>query len=279
VSNLALRLLSAAFLIPFAITGIVVGGWVLQAQTFLVCLACLFEFAAVVAPKDVLARALFFIIGGVAMAVGALAVQPTVGVALMPLAFVALALRFVLKPYASLADTFNVWSRLSMGLLWIVPPLILVARLRDLGDRPLDGVVYGPSLLALCLVTTWANDSGAYFAGRFMGKHPMAGSISPKKTWEGFLGGILVALGFVLAMRTLFVGAFMGISVLDVVAVVIPVSILGPAGDLVESLWKRSYEIKDSGRLIPGHGGMLDRVDAVLFTAPWVYLYFTVLRP
>jgi phosphatidate cytidylyltransferase len=270
--------LSAAVLVPVVIAGIVYGGWLLRIETALACLAVLFEYGAVVATTDRLARALFIITGMVGMAVGVFVDDLAVSLTLMALLAMVLAVRFVLRPYDDLALAFRTWITLAGGLVWIVPAMVCVCRLRDMGDVDVDGIRYGPTLVCLCLVVTWANDTGAYFAGRFLGRHLMAPMISPKKTWEGFVGGMAGALTFAVGMRAMFPTAFGAISIVDIVCVVIPVSVLGPMGDLAESMFKRAYGVKDSGNLIPGHGGMFDRIDAVLFTAPWVVLYFASLR-
>jgi phosphatidate cytidylyltransferase len=125
------------------------------------------------------------------------------------------------------------------------------------------------------LVITWGNDTSAYFFGRFLGKHKMYPEVSPNKTWEGFAGGMVGAVGFLFVMRQFF---FPALTVVDCFALGILGSILGPVGDLSESMLKRAYGVKDSGRVIPGHGGMLDRIDALIFNAPLVLLYVEFAR-
>jgi phosphatidate cytidylyltransferase len=121
--------------------------------------------------------------------------------------------------------------------------------------------------IVLALVVTWFNDTGGYFAGRFLGKHKLYPRVSPSKTWEGFLGGALAStLGAVL-VNALFLRA---LSPVGAVLVGLGGSVLGPLGDLSESMLKRGFAAKDSGRMLPGHGGLLDRVDALLFVAPFV---------
>jgi phosphatidate cytidylyltransferase len=121
--------------------------------------------------------------------------------------------------------------------------------------------------VVLLFVVTWANDTLAYFAGRFLGKRPLAPRISPKKTWEGFWGGAAGSVLGALAVKALFIP---GLSVPAAVLVGAGGAVLGPLGDLCESMLKRAAGVKDSGKVIPGHGGLLDRIDAVLFVAPWV---------
>lgn len=127
------------------------------------------------------------------------------------------------------------------------------------------------------LVITWANDTLAYFGGRYFGRHKLAPTVSPNKTWEGFAAGMVGSvLGLFIQRAFFFPDA---LRVVDCLVLGLAGGILGPVGDLCESMLKRAYQVKDSGTLIPGHGGMLDRLDALLFNAPLVYLYVQFLRP
>jgi phosphatidate cytidylyltransferase len=121
--------------------------------------------------------------------------------------------------------------------------------------------------VVLLFIVTWANDTFAYFAGRFLGKRKLAPRLSPKKTWEGFWGGAVGSVVGGLVVKALFLPR---VSVSAVVVVAAGAAVLGPLGDLAESMLKRAAGVKDSGRIVPGHGGLLDRIDAVLFVAPWV---------
>ncbi|ACU08868.1 Phosphatidate cytidylyltransferase [Flavobacteriaceae bacterium 3519-10] len=117
-------------------------------------------------------------------------------------------------------------------------------------------------------VLIWSSDSFAYFAGRLFGKHKMAPKISPKKTWEGYAGGVILTLilsFFVEKYNVDLRGNWMVVGFL--------VAVFAPIGDLVESQLKRSFGAKDSGNIIPGHGGILDRLDSFIITVPVVYLY------
>jgi phosphatidate cytidylyltransferase len=136
-------------------------------------------------------------------------------------------------------------------------------------------LVQGPLWVTTALAVSFANDTGAYFVGRALGRHKLAPQISPGKTIEGAVGGLIVGVVFMFLARATF---FPALSSTDVLAVGLATGILGPAGDLLESMIKRAAGAKDSGRLIPGHGGILDRIDAVLFVAPFVYAYARYLR-
>lgn len=127
----------------------------------------------------------------------------------------------------------------------------------------------GVGILLAHVLTTAADDIGAYFAGTAFGRHKMAPSISPSKSWEGLAGGFVAALiaGAVFGNFIDVLGVGHGLAIGGIIG------LLAPVGDLAESMVKRELGIKDSGRMLPGHGGMLDRLDAILFGAPLVFLY------
>jgi phosphatidate cytidylyltransferase len=135
---------------------------------------------------------------------------------------------------------------------------------------------HGEWLLLFLLLVTWAGDTGAYYVGTLYGQHALAPRISPKKTIEGLIGGLLGAMIIAYLARWWFVPDF---SILGCLALAVLLTLAGLWGDLVESAIKRSVGVKDSGGLLPGHGGMLDRLDSLLFTAPAFYYYVTFIGP
>jgi phosphatidate cytidylyltransferase len=145
-------------------------------------------------------------------------------------------------------------------------------------------VRFGFAWAILVFVTTWLNDTLAYFAGRVFGKTPFYPKVSPKKTWEGFAGGVVGSVLGTFAVKAVFLavplpaGERFDLSWAGCVGLGLGASVLGPLGDLAESMLKRAAGVKDSGKLIPGHGGLLDRIDALLFVAPWVYLWAAMVQ-
>lgn len=131
----------------------------------------------------------------------------------------------------------------------------------------------GEWLILFLLLVTWASDTGAYYVGTVYGRHRLAPMISPKKTVEGLVGGLISAIMMAYAARWWFLPELSG---LDCLVLAILLTITGLWGDLAESAMKRSVSIKDSGGILPGHGGMLDRLDSLLFTAPAFYYYVTM---
>lgn len=131
----------------------------------------------------------------------------------------------------------------------------------------------GEWLIFFLLLVTWASDTGAYYVGTLYGRHRLAPTISPKKTYEGLVGGLIGAILAAYAVRWWFLPELSG---LDCLVLGTLLTITGLWGDLTESAMKRSVGIKDSGGILPGHGGMLDRLDSLLFTAPAFYYYITM---
>lgn len=136
----------------------------------------------------------------------------------------------------------------------------------------------GAWVLLWLFIATWAYDTGGYFVGGLWGKHKLAPQVSPKKSWEGCFGGAaLTFVGLFLLWKYFPVYSQM-FTLIDVAALALLLSFFGQVGDLVESIIKRSLSAKDSGSLIPGHGGIFDRIDSLLFNAPVLFFYLTQIK-
>ncbi len=160
------------------------------------------------------------------------------------------------------------------GALYIGFGFAHLLLLRGMGGEDLP--MLGRDVVLLVVFGTWAGDTMAYFTGRWFGSTPMAPVLSPKKTWEGFAGGLISTV-----LVAVFIGLYVHYDVPDwgpgySVALGLVIGIVGPLGDLFESLLKRDVRIKDSGRGIPGHGGVLDRFDALLWSCIAVYYVVTL---
>lgn len=140
----------------------------------------------------------------------------------------------------------------------------------------------GVFLIVYLLFCAWLGDSGAFFVGTFLGKHKLCPEISPKKTVEGMIGGI-VTVGVAVTVQCLVYNLILPSTIKMNYSVIIPIgmvaSVVGVLGDLSASVIKRQYNVKDFGNLMPGHGGILDRFDSVLFVAPFIYVIFSYLSP
>jgi phosphatidate cytidylyltransferase len=156
----------------------------------------------------------------------------------------------------------------SAALLFVVLPFSYIVRLDEL--EPV-----GRQLVLFTLVLVWAGDMLAYFVGKSLGRVPMAPALSPQKTWEGAMGNLLASM----IVAVLF-ARWMQTDVLTLLVIAGVANIAGQAGDLIESAYKRGAAVKDSGGLLPGHGGMLDRIDSLILATPAVWiLYQWLARP
>jgi phosphatidate cytidylyltransferase len=150
-----------------------------------------------------------------------------------------------------------------LGMLYIGLGFSAVLLLRPMDENGL--------ILLTVIFGTWAGDTMAYFTGRFFGSTPMAPVLSPKKTWEGFAGGAISTV-----LLVMFIGLYSPLHPGGSFLLGATIAVAGPLGDLFESLVKRDVQIKDSGRGIPGHGGVLDRFDALIFAAVSAYFLLTL---
>jgi len=170
---------------------------------------------------------------------------------------------FIVELYCNKDNPFTRIAFTILGLVYVAVPICLLTVIAFVNG------LYEPSIVFGILILIWGNDIGGYFAGRFLGKHKLFERISPKKTWEGSFGGALLSLSAAVGLAMLF-------PVLTLIQWLVLSSIIivfGSIGDLVESMLKRSLDIKDSGSMIPGHGGFLDRFDALIFALPFIVFY------
>src|SRR5437764_1463463 len=154
----------------------------------------------------------------------------------------------------------------SSGFMLVAFPLSFAIRLHGLGAQ-------GPALLLFAMVIIWVSDTAAYFVGRAAGKHPMAPQLSPKKTWEGAVAGFVGSLAAALVFMP-----WVNVPLVHLLGMAALGNVAGQMGDLLESGYKRSAGIKDSGSLLPGHGGVLDRVDALILAIPVVWYYWSLIN-
>jgi phosphatidate cytidylyltransferase len=254
------RLLITVVLVPIVLGAVWLGHWWMFALVAIAAALALHEYWLMARPLSPLAPAGYI---GVALAL--------VGAEMSGLDWMlagvlsVFALAFVLKAIseARAAATAAISANV-MGTLWIGGGLGFMILLRAIPD-------HGRLALVTLLLAVWAGDTFAYFGGRVLGRHKMAPSTSPGKTWEGFVFG--TAATIFVAFVSLYKQDFLTIRESIVLGVVL--ALTGPIGDLFESLLKRDAGVKDSGNLLGGHGGMLDRLDAFLFAAPAAY--FTIL--
>ncbi|MBP2312383.1 phosphatidate cytidylyltransferase [Azospirillum soli] len=254
--DLKTRAISALVLAPLVLGAVWAGGWVFRALIAAGAVAAVIEWVNLV-PSQRKTPAL--LLSGLGV-LGTLAVQIVAG----PLPAMAVAL--VAAVLVAVVGGGENRGLLGLGVVYVAAGLAGLMWLRDLPDS-------GLALFLFAMLAVWATDIGAYAAGRSIGGPKLAPRISPKKTWAGLIGGMvssaLVGLGIAeafdahLPMLALLVGAL--------------IAVVGQAGDLFESAVKRRFNVKDSGHLIPGHGGILDRIDGLLVAAPVLALFHATL--
>jgi phosphatidate cytidylyltransferase len=265
-SNLAMRLATAAVCVP-VILGLLYPAppWAFYLLVVAVALVGMREFFGMTHPGDKTSQGVGVAISAAAsVAIYMWGEDPRV-VATVLVTVPLLGPLFTLARLGAIETAALRACALGFGPLYIVVPLTLLALMRrTLGD-------VGSNVVLLCLGLSWFADTCAYFAGRFLGRHKLYPSVSPKKTVEGAVGGLLGSVAFALLGSFFFLRGHL--PVVHAIPLALVGGALGQAGDLAESLLKRSIGIKDSGDIVPGHGGILDRVDALLVTAVVVFLY------
>lgn len=179
-------------------------------------------------------------------------------------AFVAELYRKKEKPFTNIAFTL-------LGTVYVALPFSLLCALAFGAGGALNNS-YTPTLILGVLFILWSSDTGAYLAGITFGKHKLFERISPKKTWEGTIGGGLLAI----AIAYLLSFYFTDLTTIHWIVVALIIVCVGNLGDLVESLFKRSIDVKDSGSILPGHGGILDRFDSLLLSTPFIFIYLYI---
>ena len=222
---------------------------------------CSWEFAGMAyqRPEEQRQRLLSFL-GHCAALLAMLMTQDPIGVlaAGMLVAFIG----HVISP-GPIEDVAHHISFAVLGLLWVPTLFFFLTKVHAL-------LPHGREWVYCAYITAWAGDTGGYFAGRAFGRHKLAEAISPKKTVEGSIGGVITTTAGLFIARATF---FPTLRPIDCILIGVCGGYLGQVGDLSESLVKRSVNVKDSGGIMPGHGGLLDRVDALLFIAPFMFYY------
>ena len=189
---------------------------------------------------------------------------------------------FVSELYAGSENAIEDWAHTMLGQMYIALPMSTINILAFNGTE--NGQTVYNYIVPLCVfVFLWINDTGAYCSGSLFGRHKLFPRISPGKTWEGSVGGAVLVLAVAAAIHYFYphIEQELGLSMMQWMGLGLVIVVFGTWGDLVESLFKRTLGIKDSGNILPGHGGMLDRFDSSLMAMPAavVYLYTLTLIP
>lgn len=269
-NNLTQRLITGILGSAAIITGICLGEWTYFIVFLIISIFTLLEFYKLVgldglAPQKAYGTLCGIIVYSLSFFVERDALSSRYYIVIFPLIsciyMIKLYKKFERKPFTNIAYTF-------LGIFYIAVPFALLNVIAYEDNHYNYEIIFG------LLFILWASDTGAYFAGTLFGKRKLFERISPKKSWEGFVGGAVLALIFVFGLSQFFhsltPGQWLVIGLIIIVG--------GTFGDLIESLLKRSIEIKDSGDSLPGHGGFLDRFDGLLISAPFIAAYLEILH-
>lgn len=286
-SNLTQRIITGLLGSAAIIYGLAVSEWAYFAIFFIICFFSLREFYKLSAFDGLLPlKTVGIIIGMAIFCLSFFIERQDIDSKYYFIIFPLMALVYMIKlykkgeykPFTNIAFTF-------LGIFYIAIPIALLnhvvfhERANDVNFTNSVTNTYSFQVILGILLILWATDTGAYFAGTFLGKHKLFERISPKKTWEGFIGGAVLA-GIIAFVFNLILTNHnkQFLTVTDWIVITVIIVVGGTFGDLVESLLKRSIEIKDSGSSIPGHGGFLDRFDGLFISAPFVVAYLEIFR-
>lgn len=272
MNNFALRTITGALFVILIIGSVIINHWIFAALFLIVALGGYWEFTrisrAMNAFPPVFAGLLISAVTYTVISCWNFGMLP--GFSLYFLLLIPIFLVSVELSRKSATSLTNVGMSL-FGIIWIVVPLALLSGFFNLAEEHKwreTGLLLGFFLIL------WIYDSGAYIFGSLFGKHRMLERISPKKSWEGFAGGTLAGL----LIAFIISASFTEFTLTEWLLIGASIIIFGTIGDLTESMFKRNAGIKDSGKILPGHGGILDRFDAVFVAAPVVYILIRLLR-
>ncbi len=277
MKNLLLRTITGAVYVALICGAVLMGGWWFISLFSLFAVLALNEFYGLSnasAGGENIVTLVLDIAGGLILTIGIGCVNigllspftvRVLGGTFFTVYLLYLVVRLVVQLYSQEASPLTNLAYSYMGQMYIALPLGLMSMYYTLAD--------GATLLLAMFVMIWLSDTGAYLVGSMIGKHKLFPRISPGKTWEGFAGGVLFAVGSAFVFKYCFGAWYESYSIVSLCGLGIVVSLFATWGDLVESLVKRTLGVKDSGSLLPGHGGILDRIDSLLLVIPASLIY------
>lgn len=263
------RLIAAIVGLSILLPSIIWGGpLAVEIIVGLAVLVCLDEYARMAFPEENLLQLGWLVLtGGAVYGAGVYGPVGAAGPTFAIAAMATFAFMMLRPPERDLDRAAQGVGRHLLGLAWIPGFFAFVPHLRNME--------FGLTWLFVMLVIPWSGDTGGYFAGRFFGRSKLYELVSPKKTWAGVYGGWAGSVLGLLVVRSMVPEA---LTVVDCLVLGVGLGSAGVCGDLCESMVKRAFKVKDSGWIMPGHGGLLDRVDSVLFVAPLLFAYLTLVK-
>ena len=270
--NLLKRSLSALFFLVILLSGILINEYFYFGVFIIITIISQFELYRLLKKGDYPSQNRYgVLIGFVIFVLSFFVAQDMLPPTSYFLAILLILILFISQLYYKNEDHFKSIAFTLFGIVYIVLPL---SALTFIAFSGINNDQYTYDYILAMFIMIWVNDSGAYIIGSLIGKRKLFERISPKKTWEGTAGGFLVTL--IAAYIISF--SFTDLKLYEWMIFAVIVVVFGTYGDLVESLLKRKVGVKDSGNIMPGHGGLLDRFDSTFFVAPMIFLYLKVLE-
>jgi len=265
MNNFAQRSLTGFFFVSTIIGCTLFNEWSYFILLFAINFLCLLEFYELMLPdKSWIEKYLGVIAGSIIFCMFVFIIRGTLSLSWFYHLIPVFMLMFIIKLFENTKREFDTLAYQLFGIMYICFPLVMLADLSYF-----NSVDYSFALPMGFFILQWGSDTGAYLAGKQFGKHKLFERISPKKTWEGGIGAFIINLAVAYGLSMLWDD----VSTIDWMIIASIIVVFGTFGDLFESLLKRNLGIKDSGKKLPGHGGVLDRFDGVFFSAPAVYFY------
>lgn len=271
LKNLVKRSLSGIIYVALIVACVILGGWWFNALLLLFTILGVVEFHSLV-DKSVSKKTSVVPLVTDLLASVALVLGMSYSLAFLAIFILCLIVRLIAQLYIHEDAPLVRLAYSYMGVFYIALPLGLLGFIMEmLGEDS------AKALLLTMFVMIWLNDTGAFLVGSSMGRHKLFPSVSPKKSWEGAIGGVIFSIGAAFVVKYCFPDYFDSVTIVQLCVMGLIVGIISIWGDLVESMIKRTLHVKDSGNLIPGHGGILDRIDSLLLVAPAVAVYFFII--
>jgi phosphatidate cytidylyltransferase len=267
VSNFLTRTITGILFVIVVIGSIIWKQIVFSSLFLVITIAGLHEFYRIAGHNNSrLVKVLGMTAGLVLYVTAALVANRLAGIGILVINVVVCPLILIYTLFRRTAEPFSDVSVILLGLLYVAMPFALFNFFFNPLMAP-GGFHY--ELVLGFFAVMWINDTAAYLVGMGVGKHPLFERISPKKTWEGSIGGLIFGIITAWVLSRFFVQ----LTLLQWIIYAVIIMVTGTLGDLVESMLKRSHQLKDSGKILPGHGGILDRFDGVLVAVPFTFLY------
>lgn len=270
LKNLVKRSLSGIIYVALIVACVILGGWWFNALLLLFTILGVVEFHSLV-DKSVSKKTSVVPLVTDLLASVALVLGMSYSLAFLAIFILCLIVRLIAQLYIHEDAPLVRLAYSYMGVFYIALPLGLLGFIMEMLGEDI-----AKALLLTMFVMIWLNDTGAFLVGSSMGRHKLFPSVSPKKSWEGAIGGVIFSIGAAFVVKYCFPDYFDSVTIVQLCVMGLIVGIISIWGDLVESMIKRTLHVKDSGNLIPGHGGILDRIDSLLLVAPAVAVYFFI---